>query len=54
LAVPGGRVETKSLLQEGTFGRVYRASYRTEDRSGAASEQVMVKTVSGEWRILEL
>jgi len=47
LAVPGCRVFTKFLLQEGTFGRVYKGSYKSDERPGAKEDDVMIKTVSG-------
>jgi hypothetical protein len=47
LAVPGGRVCTKMLIQEGTFGRVYKGLYNNEDRPGIKEDDVMIKTVSG-------
>jgi len=47
LAVPGGRVCTKMLIQEGTFGRVYKGLYNNEERPGIKEDDVMIKTVSG-------
>lgn len=38
------RVRLKSVLLEGTFGRVYRGTY-TEEEGG--EEEVLVKTVTG-------
>lgn len=38
------RVRLRSVLLEGTFGRVYRGTY-TEEEGG--EEEVLVKTVTG-------
>ncbi|XP_059481243.1 tyrosine-protein kinase RYK-like [Neocloeon triangulifer] len=46
LAVPGCRVNTKAMLQEGTFGRVYKGTYRSEERPGVKEDEVMIKTVT--------
>ncbi|XP_065345399.1 tyrosine-protein kinase RYK-like isoform X2 [Cloeon dipterum] len=46
LAVPGCRVTAKALLQEGTFGRVFKGNYRNEERPGVKEDEVMIKTVT--------
>jgi len=38
------RVRLKSMVMEGTFGKVYRGTYAEED---GGEEEVLVKTVTG-------
>ncbi|XP_054268451.1 tyrosine-protein kinase Dnt-like isoform X1 [Macrosteles quadrilineatus] len=52
LNVPRRNILTKKLLQEGTFGRVYRGNYLREGE--IHSQDVIVKTVSDEASMLQV
>ena len=46
LSIPKCRIRLKSIILEGTFGKVYRGTFAEED---GGEEEIIVKTVLGGW-----